>query len=163
VIQPWLAQRAHAVKYQKTGMEDPRSAVATLRERVGDRDVIYVHPSMAEQVKLYLSIYQWTPPDVIIGTGSWPCCVTGQDWVMRSPGPEALVEDFRHAADASRSGTVWFVRTGRDDHWTYSRLDEPAVLLDALPGIGCTEVERIEHHNVDISEIQCRGQSGFPE
>jgi hypothetical protein len=142
------------VNYQQVHREDVRSAVATIREQAGPRDLVYAHPSVAEQTTLYLKMNGGYPGPVEIGAGSWPCCALKQ-YVMRSPGAEAVLDDFESAAKRSASGRVWFVYTDRAEHWRFSGADDRAAVLEGLPSIGCQEEQAYEFHGVGMSEIRC--------
>jgi hypothetical protein len=140
------------------GEEDMASVVRLLHDRVADEDLVYLHPTVVEQAKLYFRIEDWRPARVTVGLGSWPCCAKRQEYVHRSPGSEPVVDDFLHHATANPTGLVWLVYTTREAHWEAMRVDEPGAILAALPGAGCRVTDRADFTGMAVRQIECEGE-----
>jgi hypothetical protein len=132
--------------------EDAGAAVAHLRQRTRDGDLVYVHASMHEPYRLYAR--SGAPEGrVLLGRIGWPCCPRWEDGK-----PEDDV-DAELASLEPLPARVWLLHTARRAHWDYVGRDDRTLLREHLTARGCASMGRESFDRVAVEGFTCSGDA----
>jgi hypothetical protein len=116
--------------------EDVDGAVAHLRDNSQPDEHIYVHSSAVEGFKLYRRIFDWTPPETVLGRVGAPCCPR-LDGAPVSPDEPLLRADLNRALPARR---LWVIHSDpKGIQWKNPGENYPKLTAPILAAAGCTE------------------------
>jgi Dolichyl-phosphate-mannose-protein mannosyltransferase len=129
-----IASRAksHRVMWPQ---EDVSNAVTFLKANVQPGDLLWVHSTLSQTVKLYLTMYRWDDAPVHFGNTAWPCCSRGILDTQYTSSEPLVRADFGKAVEHF-SGRVWLTYTTRPEHWVGFAY-EPQIMRDILYEKGC--------------------------
>lgn len=144
-----------------TEPEDTEAALQYLKKEVRwGRDIVYIHGSIEEPVRLYLRMLRWGDSPVYFGRTGFPCCKrtvevrpARQDEVRRY-----VAADVDDALRGVRAERIWLVATARSEHWKYLGVDESGIIATHLGETGWRkELERRFDNEVVEEFVQLSG------
>jgi len=148
---------AWALRNRETGnWEDTRGALKSIREQLAPKDLLYVHASLTEPVKLYFAMWQWWPAGVVFGGSGRPCCSRVGDTRGIDAEEQHLVDTIRQYSGGNSGSRVWVLATGRITHWgPLGRNDFESIDL-RLRKNGCSPDYSPNFYNTMLRRYECQ-------
>jgi uncharacterized membrane protein len=137
--------------------EDAHAAIAYLAGRLAPDDILYVHTSMREQLKLYSNMSRTLTPQVVNGTIGSPCCPRNN---YRNPSRETVSDiaaELNALSKAAAGRQLWVLMTDRSSHWRYLQRNDARLIEHGLAQLACGKVEEQRFTGVYIGRFDCRG------
>jgi hypothetical protein len=136
--------------------EEIEPAIGYLAQRIEPDDVLYIHATMRQQLKLY---GQTLPANKIVhgGIGA-PCCPRNG---YRDPRQESVEDLYREVSVLSKAAAgrrLWLVSTDRQLHWVHVQRNDVKLLERGLASGGCAKIEEARFKGVYIGRFGCQPQ-----
>lgn len=140
--------------------EDPATAVRFLERTVNPGDLVYVHASAEEQIKLYLRLFDVHNMLVVFGDTGWPCCTRHHQFETGPVADSYVVGDFQNKTGESRSGRILLVFADRARQWEWLGRNERQIILRHVQDMSCQDVATHWAGSIVIDDFRCsvRGQ-----
>ena len=132
----------------KGGDHGTESALRYLRSEVDNaRDTIYVHATLDEPIRLYLTMMGWDDAPSRTGHTGWPCCKRFAEVRPADPAQERayVLSDLDNVIGKRPDGRLWIVfwELARRPWLAWVKINEPDAIIDHLLATGCrAEFER---------------------
>lgn len=144
--------------------EDGAAAVRFLAENARPGDLVYVHASAEEQIKLYLRLLHTQAVAPVFGDTGWPCCTRHHQFETGPVDDNYVMSDFENTVRA-RQGRVLLVFADRQDHWHWLGRNERQIILRHLGDLACHDAGTFQAGSMVIDDVQCGGSysaASFP-
>jgi hypothetical protein len=135
--------------------EDPASAVRFLEHTVNSGDLVYVHASAEEQIKLYLRLFDVHGMNVVFGDTGWPCCTRHHQGESGPVDDSYVTGDFQNKTAASRPGRILLVFADRIAQWDWLGRNERQIILRHAPDLSCQLVATHPSGTIVIDDFRC--------
>jgi hypothetical protein len=157
---PGLALQRAGWDQDESGDRGAESAVRYLRSEV-DRatDMIYVHATLDEPVRLYLTMLGWNDAPSRTGRTGWPCCKRFAETRPADPAQERayVTSELDNIIGKRPEGRLWIVfwEAARRPWLAWVKINEPATIVDHLQSTGCqVEFER-RFESIVVDSFRC--------
>ena len=140
--------------------EDPAAAVRFLERTVNPGDLVYVHASAEEQIKLYLRLFDVHGMLVVFGDTGWPCCTRHHQFETGPVADSYVIGDFQNKTGEARSGRILLVFADRPHQWEWLGRNERQIILRHVQDMSCQDVDTHWAGSIVIDDLRCsaRGQ-----
>jgi hypothetical protein len=135
---------------------DPAAAVRFLDDTAKPGDLVYVHASAEEQIKLYLQLLHSQALTAVFGNTGWPCCTRHHQFETGPVDDSYVMTDFENTVRA-RHGRVLLVFADRQDHWHWLGRNERQIILRHLGDLACHDSGTFHAGSIVIDDVQCSG------
>ncbi len=135
--------------------EDPASAVRFLERSARSGDLVYVHGSAEEQIKLYLKLYDVHGLAVTFGNTGWPCCTRNHQFETGPKSDSYVMLDFKSQTEKARPGRILMVFSDRAKHWAWLKRDEREIILRHAQDLGCQQVNTYAAGAIIVDDLHC--------
>jgi hypothetical protein len=135
--------------------EDPASAVRFLEHTVNPGDLVYVHASAEEQIKLYLRLFDVHGMTVVFGDTGWPCCTRHHQFESGPVDDSYVTGDFQNKTAAARPGRILLVFADRIPQWDWLGRNERQIILRHAPDLSCQLVATHPSGTIVIDDLRC--------
>ena len=135
--------------------EDPASAVRFLQRATNPGDLVYVHASAEEQIKLYLRLFDVRDMTVVFGNTGWPCCTRHHQFETGMVNDSFVMRDLQDHIGEGRSGRVLLVFADRIPQWEWLGRDERQILLRHVQDLSCRRVDTHPSGSIVIDDLSC--------
>jgi hypothetical protein len=151
--------RALAVRLPE---EEAEAAVAFVARTAGADDVVYVHSTMRESLRLYARRTPLASSRIVLGEIDWPCCPRGRPYARsEDPARELPGELARIAAAGPRGRELFVLVTDRASHFRQRGRRSPALLERGLASLGCARAATTSFRGVRVDRYACAPASGL--
>ncbi len=141
--------------------EDPASAVRFLERTTNPGDLIYVHASAEEEIKLYLRLFDVHGMAVVFGNTGWPCCTRHHQFETGPVDDSYVVHDFQNQTGEGRPGRMLLVFADRVAHWEWLGRDERQIILRHVQDMSCQDVHTYSAGTIVIDDIRCSARGDY--
>lgn len=149
-----IALRSDLLKPPKFSSEDPASAVRFLQSSVHPGDLVYVHASAEEQIKLYMSLFGVHDLPVVFGDTGWPCCTRHHQFEAGGGKDDYVLADFQKQLGAIRARRLLLVFADRPANWEWIKRDERQIILLHEEQM-CQRVDTHKAAEIVIDDLRC--------
>ena len=104
-----LVLAAQPVLWHITQTEDVEGAVQYLKSTAQQEDLIFVHGSAVESVKLYLNLLKWPAAPVVFGVTGFPCCIRERQMEEGNADSTAIRQDVARMIEKPAKGRLWLM------------------------------------------------------
>jgi len=139
--------------------EDPASAVRLLQRTANPGDLVYVHASAEEQIKLYLRLFDVHDMTVVFGNTGWPCCTRHHQFETGAVDDSYVMRDLQNQVGEARSGRVFLVFADRIPQWAWLGRDERQMILRHVQDLSCQRVGTHPSGSIVIDDLRCGSES----
>lgn len=137
--------------------EDPASAVRYLKLTNRPGDLVYVHASAEEQIKLYLRLFDVQGLTVVFGNTGWACCTRHHQFETGMVDDSYVIRDLQNHMSETRSGRVLLVFSDRIQHWEWLGRDERQIILRHASDLSCQRIGTHPAGTIVIDDLRCGG------
>jgi len=138
--------------------EDVQVALRDLRYRIAEGDLVYVHASLVESVKLYLGMMNWQNAPVIYGDSGWGCCPRRDERQLRYDHGASLTEELATLKARAPGRILWLLFTGRGGQWVEINRNDPEIFTAALCPSTCQQGGGLVFPDVVVYRLRCHPQ-----
>jgi hypothetical protein len=135
--------------------EDPAAAVRFLERTVNPGDLVYVHASAEEQIKLYVRLFDVHGMSVVFGNTGWPCCTRHHQFETGPVADSYVMDDFQNKTREARSERILLVFADRTRHWEWLGRDERQIILRHVQEMSCQNVDTHWAGSIVIDDLHC--------
>jgi hypothetical protein len=136
--------------------EDSEQAVTFLRQRVGADDVLFVHPTMREQFKLYTRAHPITAQRIIYGKVGVPCCPRGDYRDPQQESEKDVTDEINALSGTAIGRRLWVLMTNRGLHWFHLQRNDIEIFERSLAGNDCPKLGEEKFTGVYVAGFGCR-------
>lgn len=123
--------------------------------RVTRGDLLYVHVSLSEPMRLYRRMRHWERAEIWFGGTQGKCCAREPDRLRLLEDPKLMREDFEQMQAASLARRKWMLYTARKDYWGFLQRNEERIHAQWLAEAGCKRESARQFPNISLSSWTC--------
>jgi 4-amino-4-deoxy-L-arabinose transferase-like glycosyltransferase len=135
--------------------EDPAAAVRFLERTVNPGDLVYVHASAEEQIKLYLRLFDVHDMPVVFGNTGWPCCTRHHQFETGPVADSYVMRDFQNKIGEARPERILLVFGDRTAQWDWLGRNERQILLRHVQDMSCQTVDTHQAGSIVTDDLRC--------
>jgi uncharacterized membrane protein len=135
--------------------EDPAAAVRFLEHTMNPGDLVYVHASAEEQIKLYLRLFEVHGMTVVFGDTGWPCCTRHHQFETGPVDDSYVTGDFQNKTGRAHSGRILLVFADRAPQWEWLGRNERQIILRHVQDMSCQYVDTHWAGSIVIDDLRC--------
>jgi hypothetical protein len=149
-----LALRADLLEPPKSSSEDPASAVRFLQNTVRAGDLVYVHASAEEQIKLYMRLFGVHGLPVVFGNTGWPCCTRHHQFETGPVKDEYVLADLQNHLGTTQPRRLFLVFADRASQWEWVGRNERQIILRHEEQM-CQHVDTQRAAKIVVDDFRC--------
>ena len=121
-------------------------------------DLVYVHASAEEQIKLYVRLFDVHGMSVVFGNTGWPCCTRHHQFETGPVADSYVMDDFQNKTGEDRSERILLVFADRTRHWEWLGRDERQIILRHVQEMSCQSVDTHWAGSIVIDDLPRRSE-----
>jgi hypothetical protein len=149
-----IALRSDLRNPPKSSSEDPASAVRFLQSTVRPGDLVYIHASAEEQIKLYMGLFGVHGLPVVFGNTGWPCCTRHHQFETGPVKDDYVLADLQNQLGAIQPRRLLLVFADRASHWEWVGRNERQIVLRHEEEM-CQRVDTHPAGKIAIDDLRC--------